>query len=170
MKTPNYRLNAVLLCALAITIVSILPIVNIINIICGGMLLGGFFSVSYYYKQMGRNNMNIVVKDVFMITLLGGLLSAIFVSGIFLLTMIASKENQVTLMKEQLGDMLRNVPQEFQKGLDDLSLEFDKFGFSPTLAITSLIINLIVHPIFAFVGGLISYGINIRKNKQIPIQ
>ena len=48
MKTPNFKLNAVLLCALAITIVSILPIVNIINIICGGMLLGGFLSVNYF--------------------------------------------------------------------------------------------------------------------------
>ena len=170
MKTPNFKLNAVLLCALAITIVSILPIVNIINIICGGMLLGGFLSVNYYYRQTGKNNLNIAVKDVFMITLLGGILSAIFVSGIFLLTMMTGKENQITLMKEQFGDMLRNVPQEFQKGLDDLSAEFDKYGFSRTLAITFLIINLIVHPIFAFVGGLISYGINIRKKKQIPLQ
>ncbi len=167
MKSPNVKLNAVLICVLIISAVAILPLVNVINFCCGGMLLGGFFSVNYFYKHSAKENKPVNVKDVFMITLLGGILSAVIVSGISLMTMFINNENQMTLMKNELGDFLNRMPQEFTKIMDELSSEFDKFGFSPTLAITSLIVNLIMYPAFAFTGGLISYGLNNRKRNQI---
>jgi len=166
MKSPNIKMNAVLICVLIISAVAIFPFINVINFCCGGMLLGGFFSVNYYYKHSAKDNKQVNVKDVFMITLLGGILSAIIVSGISLMTMFINSENQITLMKNELGEFIKSLPQEFTKILDELSSEFDKFGFSPTLAVTSLIVNLIMYPAFAFAGGLISYGLNNRKRNQ----
>jgi len=168
MKSSNYKLNAVLMCALIITTISILPLINAINLCCGGMIIGGFLSVNYFYKKSNLQNTDVNVKDVSMIALLGGILSAVLVSGIMLLTMLFSEENQIEIMKTELSKYLSNIPPDFQSALDNLSGEFNKYGFSPTLSIISLLINLIIYPVFAFVGGLISYGINIRKKNFNP--
>ena len=168
MKSSNYKLNAVLMCALVITTISILPLINVINLCCGGMIIGGFLSVNYFYKKSNLQNTDVNVKDVSMIALLGGILSAVLVSGIMLLTMLFSGENQIEIMKTELSKYLGNIPPDLQSTLDNFSGEFNKYGFSPTLSIISLLINLIIYPVFAFVGGLISYGINIRKKNFNP--
>lgn len=168
MKSSNYKLNAVLMCALVITTISILPLINVINLCCGGMIIGGFLSVNYFYKKSNLQNTDVNVKDVSMIALLGGILSAVVVSGIMLLTMLFSGENQIEIMKTELSKYLGNIPPDLQSTLDNFSGEFNKYGFSPTLSIISLLINLIIYPVFAFVGGLISYGINIRKKNFNP--
>ncbi len=168
MKSSNYKLNAVLMCALIIITISILPLINVINLCCGGMIIGGFLSVNYFYKKSNLQNTDVNVKDVSMIALLGGILSAVLVSGIMLLTMLFSGENQIEIMKTELSKYLGNIPPDLQSTLDNFSGEFNKYGFSPTLSIISLLINLIIYPVFAFVGGLISYGINIRKKNFNP--
>jgi hypothetical protein len=161
------------MCALVIATISILPLINAINLCCGGMIIGGFLSVNYFYKKSNLQNIDVNVKDVSMIALLGGILSAVLVSGIMLLTMLFSGENQIEIMKieimkTELSKYLNNIFPDLQSTLDNLSGEFNKYGFSPTLSINLLLINLIIYPVFAFVGGLISYGINIRKKNFNP--
>ncbi|MBW7855296.1 MAG: hypothetical protein B6D43_04550 [Ignavibacteriales bacterium UTCHB1] len=144
--------------------ISIVPLLNFINLLCcAGIMIGGYVGVVYYNKECVKFNVNITNKDAVFIGLLSGLLSGVIVSGFTILTAMFSDLNPMVETTKMLTEMGIPVTPEAEEIIKKLSMEFDKYGFSPTLSIVTFVLNLIIYPVFGMFGSLISYSLIVGK-------
>ncbi|MFC2093303.1 hypothetical protein ACFLSV_05325 [Bacteroidota bacterium] len=163
-SSPN-RLMPVIFGALVMTLISTFPLLNLINVLCcAGIMLGGFAGVFFYNKQIRDTSIELTTKDGGIIGLLCGIISAVLVSGINLLMVLFSDVNPITEAYALLEKFGQQLPQEVNETMDKFSDEFNKYGFSPTLSVLSLIINLVIYPLFGAIGAMI--GVSILKKRQ----
>ena len=164
-SSPN-RLVPVIFGALVMTLISTFPLINLINVLCcSGIMLGGFAGVFFYYIQIRNTSIELTTKDGGIIGLLCGIISAVLVSGINLLMVLFSDVNPITEAYALLEKFGQQLPPEVNETMDKFSDEFNKYGFSPTLSVLSLIINLVIYPLFGAVGAMI--GVSILKKRQV---
>ena len=164
-SSPN-RLMPVLFGALVMTLISTFPVLNLINVLCcAGIMLGGFAGVFFYNKQIRDTSIELTTKDGGIIGLLSGIISAILVSGINLLMVLFSDVNPITEAYGILENFGQQLPPEVNETMDKFSDEFNRHGFSPTLSVLSLIINLVIYPLFGDVGATI--GVSIIKKRKV---
>jgi hypothetical protein len=164
-SSPN-RLMPVIFGALVMTLISTFPLLNLINVLCcAGIMLGGFAGVFFYNKQIRNTSIELTTKDGGIIGLLCGIISAVLVSGINLLMVLFSDVNPITEAYVLLEKFGQQLPQEVNETMDKFSDEFNKYGFSPTLSVLSLIINLVIYPLFGAIGAMI--GVSILKKRQV---
>lgn len=163
------RLLPVIWGFLVMTLISIMPLINFINLFfCAGIILGGLAGVFSFNKQLTALNMQLTFKDAVMIGILSGVLSGVAVSGFNVITLMYSSVNPIGESLKMLGDFGKNLPPEVNNQLDNLSGEFNKYGFSPTLAIFTFISNMLIYPLFGAIGALLGATIinNKKKNTQ----
>lgn len=159
------RLRPVIISFLIMTLISIAPVINFVNLFfCAGIMLGGVVGVIYYNKQLRQINYSLKFNDAFLIGLLSGFLSAIVVSGFNIITLMYSSVNPINESLKLLGDFAINLPPEADNQIRMLSEEFNKFGYSPTLAIFTFISNIIIYPLFGAIGSLITASILNNRN------
>jgi len=166
------RLLPVIWGFLVMTLISIMPLINFINLFfCAGIILGGVVGVLSFNKQLKVLNMPLTFKDAVLIGILSGILSAVAVSGFNVITLMYSSVNPVTESLKMLGDFGKNMPPEVNKQLDNLAHEFDKYGYSPTLAVFTFLSNMIIYPLFGAIGALISASVinNKKKNNSVSV-
>ena len=164
---PN-KLKAVLIAAGLMTFVSITPIVSLINAACcAGIILGAFVGTYIYYKDLSRVGMVINYKDGVMIGILAGIITAIIYTGVILLYQLFSSGNMFTEMANDFEKLGFPLSPEFYKVIDHFSDETNKYGFSPTMTVISLVLYLILYPLFGSLGGLLA--VTIFKKKQQPL-
>ena len=169
-SSPN-RLRPVIIGTLSISAISIMPIINIVNLFCcAGIILGGAIGAMFYNRQLSNFNQQITTKDGAIMGLLAGILSAIIVTGINLLMVLYSNINPITEILEAVNTFSKDLPQEVYDQMKHFSDEFERYGYSPTLTFVSLIINVIIYPLFASIGGIIVAMISINKNKRMTSQ
>jgi len=163
-KEPNLKLNSVLISATLITVISVFPVLNLLNLfLCAGVIIGSFTGVSYYIKNSRQRNLSLEFKDGAIIGVLGGVLSAILVSIITLVITLLAKENPMAQVKEMMGSIFSMETPEINNMMNKLSDEFDTYGFSPTISIITLITYLITYSLFGFLGGIFAYSVKIRN-------
>ena len=165
--SPN-KLVPVIIGTLVITFLSVMPLVNLINIICcAGVILGGLIGVNSYIKQCKIVDYETSYKDAVIIGLLSGLLSALIVSTVNLLITLFTKENPASLAMDY-ADKFPGFPESAKTELEKISQEYIQYGISPTIAVASLIANIITYPLFSMVGALIGMGIfqSSKRNKK----
>ncbi|MCX6156895.1 MAG: hypothetical protein NTY74_02835 [Ignavibacteriae bacterium] len=159
------RLLPVIWGFIVMTLISVMPIINFINLFfCAGIIFGGLAGVFSFNKQLTVHGMSLTFKDAVMIGILSGVLSAVAVSGFNIITLMYSSVNPVSESLKMLGDFGKDLPSEVNKQLDNLSGEFTKYGYSPTLAVFTFISNLFIYPLFGAVGALL--GATIINNKK----
>jgi hypothetical protein len=166
------RLLPVIWGFLVMTLISVMPLINFINLFfCAGIILGGLAGVFSFNKQLSAHGMSLTFKDAVMIGILSGVLSAVAVSGFNVITLMYSSVNPVTESLKMLGDFGKNMPPEVNKQLDNLAHEFDKYGYSPTLAIFTFISNMLIYPLFGAIGALLAATIinNKKKHNQTAV-
>ena len=169
-SSPN-RLRPVIIGTLSISAISIMPIINFVNLFCcAGIILGGAIGAMFYSRQLSNFNQQITTKDGAIMGLLAGILSAIIVTGINLLMVLYSNINPITEILEAVNTFSKDLPQEVYDQMKHFSDEFERYGYSPTLTLVSLIINVIIYPLFASIGGIIVAMISINKNKRMTSQ
>jgi hypothetical protein len=162
---PN-RLIPIVFGTLIMTLISTFPVLNLINLFCcAGIMLGGFAGTFFYNKQIQNSQIELTTKDGGIIGLLCGIVSAILVSGINLLMTMFSDVNPITEAYQLLEKFGQEVPAEVNETMNRFSDEFNKYGFSPTLSILSLTMNLIIYPLFGAIGAIIGVSI-IKKRKN----
>ncbi len=165
MNPPPNRLFPIIFGTLTMTFISVFPLLNFINLLCcAGIMLGGFAGVFYYNKQIQNTQIELTTKDGGIIGLLCGIVSAVLVSGINLLLTLFSDVNPITEAFAFLDKFGQEVPPEVTETMDKFSDEFNQYGFSPTLSIFSLVMNLIIYPLFGAIGAII--GVSIIKKRQ----
>jgi hypothetical protein len=75
-----------------------------------------------------------------------------------------SSVNPINESIKLLGDFAKNLPPEADNQIRMLSEEFNKFGYSPTLAIFTFFSNIIIYPLFGVIGSLITATILNNRN------
>ena len=170
-QTSLNRLKPVLIGFFVMTLISIAPILNFINLFfCAGVMLGGVAGVLSLKKQFQQPGTTIIYKDAVMIGVLSGFMSAVFVSGFNIITMMYSDANPIVESMKLFDDFIKNLPPEANNQLNSLAEEFNKYGYSPTLAVFTFISNLIIYPLFGAVGALLTATvINNRIKNNVTI-
>lgn len=159
------RLRPVIVSFLVMTLISIAPIINFINLFfCAGIMLGSVVGVLYFNKQLIQVNCVLKYNDAVLIGLLSGFLSAVAVSGFNIVTLMYSSVNPINESLKMLGDFAKNLPPEADNQIRLLSDEFNKFGYSPTLAIFTFISNMIIYPLFGVIGAIITATVLNKRN------
>lgn len=166
-QQPN-KLLPVLFGAFVITFISVFPLLNFINVFCcAGIMIGGYAGVHMYNKECQKYNQELTNKDSIFIGILAGIFSGVLVSVFTVLTTMFSDINPMTEITDLMNQFGFPSNPEADKLMNSLSDEFDKHGFSPTLAVVTFVINMVVNPLFAMLGALISFTI-IRKRNEAP--
>jgi hypothetical protein len=151
------------------TMLSIFPVINLINILCcAGIALGGFAGVFFYRKQLTGTGLPLTTKDGGMIGILSGILAAVLVSGFTVLAGLLSHINPMTEVVKVLEETGFSIPSEMQVHLERFSEEYNKFGFSPTIAIFSFFLHLILFPLFGAIGAILGVSVLGKKYNAGP--
>ncbi len=170
MEKKINRLAPVIWGSSVMTAISVLPLINFINLFfCAGIVIGGYIGVISYYRQIHDTSVRLTYKDGVIIGILSGILSAVTVSGINIIMLMYSKANPVTETMSMLGEFGKNLPPEVNTQMNKLADEFNKYGFSPTLAIFTFISNIIIYPLFGAIGALLGVTIAEKRRKDTVI-
>src|SRR5512146_163355 len=154
------KFTPVIISSLVITIISLFPFINFINLLCcAGVVIGGAAGTAYYNSRLKSVGGQIQYKDAAAIGILSGIISAlIVVIGTTFMTMLI-KQNPIPELYKVLDTEGINIPLEAEKFLQRISEEYSKQGFSITLTLISLGADLITYPIFSTIGGMIAVAI-----------
>ncbi len=165
---PN-RIVPVLYGALIMTMISLFPLINLINVFCcAGIAIGGLAGVYFYNKQLSGTGIPLTSKDGGMIGLLSGILAAVLVSGFTVLAGLLSNTNPVSEALKMMEDSGIDLPSEMLVYADRFSEEYNTYGFSPTIAIFSFIMHMILFPLFGAIGAITGGSILGKKNNAGP--
>ena len=159
------KLTPVIISTVFITLISVFPGLNFLNMICcAGVMLGSYLGTAYYHKQLKNNNELIQFKDGASIGLLSGILSALISMFILTLMTIAFKQNPVPMLYEMIDKQGITLPPEAENLLRKISDEYNKSGFSITITIVNLIAYLITYPLFGILGGILGVALFRKRD------
>ena len=165
-KHPN-RMLPVIWGTFFMTFLSVMPLISFINVFfCSGIMLGGAAGVIFLNRQLKETDFELKYNDGAMIGLLCGILSSILVTGINTLMLAMSKENPMIEFSKIFSDLNLQLPAEVETQFNKFTDEFSKYGFSPTIALFSLIMNIIIYPLFGSIGAIISVAI-LKKRRNL---
>ena len=166
MNQPS-KFTPVLISSAVIIIISLFPFLNFINLLCcAGVIIGGAAGTAYYNNQLKKAGTQIQYKDGVAIGILSGVLSAlIVVIGTTIMTMLV-KQNPIPELYQMLDMQGINIPPDVDKFLQQISDEYAKRGFSFTLTVITLVVDLITYPVFSAIGGMLAVAIFIKKKKN----
>ena len=163
-RQPN-RMIPIIYGTFVMTSISVLPLINFINLFfCSGIILGGITGVYVYNRQLTGTQLKLNSKDGVIIGILCGILSGILVSSFNFLFMLISKHNPIDEALTLLKDF--SIPPEVMVQMNKFSDEFNRFGFSPTISVISLFSNLIIYPLFGMIGAILGVTIINKKNQK----
>lgn len=163
MNQPS-KFTPVIISSAIIIIISLFPFLNFINLLCcAGVIIGGAAGTAYYNNQLKKTGGQIQYKDGVAIGVLSGIISAlIVVIGTTIMTMLV-KQNPIPEVYRMIDMQGLNIPPEIDKFLQQISDEYSKRGFSITLTLVTLVVDLISYPIFSAIGGMLAVQIFGKK-------
>lgn len=163
MNQPS-KFTPVIISSAIIIIISLFPFLNFINLLCcAGVIIGGAAGTAYYNNQLKKTGGQIQYKDGVAIGVLSGIISAlIVVIGTTIMTMLV-KQNPIPEVYRMIDMQGLNIPPEMDKFLQQISDEYSKRGFSITLTLVTLVVDLISYPIFSAIGGMLAVQIFGKK-------
>ncbi|MEO8663860.1 MAG: hypothetical protein ABI462_00075 [Ignavibacteria bacterium] len=168
MNPPN-KITPIIYGTATMTLIAILPVLNLINVFCcAGIIAGGFVGVYTYWKQIKDTGLQLTTKDGGMIGILCGILSAVFVTGFGLVISLFSESNPMLEVMKSIDEFGFQIPPEMTQYLEKFSNEFNEHGFSPTITIFSFIFNIVLYPLFGSIGAILGVQF-LNKKSKTPI-
>jgi len=163
MNQPS-KFTPVIISSVVIIVISLFPFLNFVNLLCcAGVIIGGASGTMYYNNRLKSSGGQIQYKDGVAIGILSGIISAlIVVIGTTLMTILVS-QNPIPEVYRMLDMQGITIPPEIDKYLQKISDEYSKQGFSITLTLVTLIVDVITYPIFSAVGGMLAVAIFGKK-------
>jgi membrane protein insertase Oxa1/YidC/SpoIIIJ len=158
----------VIISSIVIIVISLFPFLNFVNLLCcAGVILGGASGTVYYNNQLKKTGGQIQYKDGVAIGILSGIISAlVVVIGTTLMTMLVN-QNPVPEIYRLIDMQNITIPPEVDKFLQKISDEYGKRGFSVTLTLVTLVVDLITYPVFSAIGGMLAVAIGSRKKNAV---
>jgi hypothetical protein len=161
------KFTPIIISSVIMVTISLFPLLNLVNLICcSGIILGGFAGTAFYSKQLAGAGKIIQFKDGAAIGILSGIISALLVVVLSTLLSMILKENPIPELFKIVDSQKMNIPPEIEKFLQRISDEYSKSGFSFTLMLISLGIDIVTYPLFGALGGLLAVSILSRRKQQ----
>lgn len=162
-------MTAVIIATIVMVVMSLFPVLNLINLLCcAGIILGGASGTFYYARQLEKNGMMIKNKDGIMIGLLAGIISAILYVIFSTLFIMLSKQNPVEMIYKMSDQYGFRWPPESERILKQVFEEYRTKGFSVIMISVELVSRIISHCIFGPVGGLLVASIFNKRRNSLP--
>jgi hypothetical protein len=166
MQHPS-KFAPVLLGSVIMVLFAIVPLLNFINLACcAGIMLGGAAGAVYYNNQLKKIGESITFKDGAAIGILSGFIAAIIIVVFTTLLSMIMKENPIPEIYKIIDQQSFNLPPQAEQFLRKISDEYSKNGFSITLTLMSLVIDIIMYPVFGAIGGMLTVVI-LGKKKDV---
>jgi hypothetical protein len=166
MSINKIRISSISLGAFVMIFISVMPIISLMNLFCcAGIVIGGLAGVFYLDNKSRSMDYMIGFKDAGIIGALSGVVAAIIVSIITLAITIITKENPIDAGIKTFEELGVQLPAEVLNQLQSFSEEYSKYGFSLSIALLNLLSNLVIYPLFGFLGGILAMSI-INKKRQ----
>lgn len=165
MNQPS-QITPVVIATVIMVVLSLFPVLNIVNLICcAGIIFGGAAGTFYYARQLDKIGMPIRNKDGVMIGLLAGIISAIIYVIFSTLIIMLTKQNPVELIYKLTDQYGFHFPPESERILKNVFEEYHQKGFSYLVIGIELFTRITTHCIFGPLGGLLAASIiNKRRN------
>jgi len=168
MSINKIRIFSIFLSAFVMIFISVMPIISIINLFCcAGIVIGGLIGVFYMDHKTKSINYSISFKDAGIVGALSGILSGIILSIITLAITIITRENPIDAGIKTFEEFGFQLPNDVLNQLQSFSEEYSKYGFSFRIALLNLLGNLIIYPIFGFLGGILAMSFINKKRQKI---
>jgi hypothetical protein len=175
MPEKPSKLRAIIIGGLIIGVVSGTPILYFINFCCccGGIILGGLISLYFYRKEFTDAHIPLESSDALIIGILSGIVGAfigVALSVLFYHILGPVTEGMILKMIDWLQTQ-GNIPPEQMTQLEEITQNLEKkieAGYRLSDVFGNLIVDLILCPIFSMLGGLIGYGIFVKKKPTAP--
>lgn len=167
-EKPN-KLRIALIAGGAIAFVSAVPGLNLINCCCcAGIILGGFLA-AYLHRQEYQPEMPpMESSDALIVGLTAGLVSAFGTTVLNLLFMALFGDAAGEIARSLIERLIENIDlppdaaEQLRQQMEDTMAESTTF-FG---VMQELLFNLLVHPLFAMLGGLIGHSVLGRRDAQ----
>ena len=151
METKPDKLVPAVIGGAIIGVTSAVPGLNFINCFCcAGVILGGFFAVFFYNKNLG--DLELTYSDGALLGVLAGIFGLVI--GAILNTIIGTSLEHVI---EQIIQYAQDIPPEAEEFL--LKLKEN----STQLFLLNLSFGLVINIIFGLVGGILGVAILGKK-------
>jgi len=168
------KLRASLFGGLIIGAISGIPGINFINCCCcAGILFGGAVSVYLYKREFTDEMPSLESSDALILGVVAGIIGALVATSLSVLITLTFGPVETVMMR----DFFEKLVQQFEEQgsvppgtYDGVQEQFEKaIQDSGSLGgiLSSLVITLILYPLFSMLGGLIGYGIFGKKKQAI---
>jgi type II secretory pathway component PulF len=169
MKHPS-KFSPVLIGTAIMSLIAIIPFLNFINLVCcAGIVIGGASGAMFYNNQLKQIGEHIQYKDGAAIGVLSGFLAAIIVVVFTTLLSMAMNHNPIPEVYKVFDQQGLSLPPKAEKFLKQISDEYNRNGFSISLTLVTLVMDIIIYPIMGAVGGMLAV-IVVGKKKDAAQQ
>jgi hypothetical protein len=163
MNQPS-KFTPIIISTAIMTVISAVPGLNLINVLCcAGIIIGSFSGTAFYAKKLAADGSVVQFKDGAAIGVFSGILTAFLVTIFNTLITMISSQNPVPEVYKLFDQFGYPLPPEAEKLLKTVSDEYNKHGFSITITIINLVADLIFFPLFGFLGGIIAASVFGKK-------
>jgi len=147
-----------------IGVLSEVPGLKLLNCFCcAGIMLGGFFAVLFYKKDLTPNMTPLSSSDGLQIGALAGVFGAIFSLILSKVIMMIMGGPDIETVKGILDSM--GLTNQLPPGTMDQIEQ----GMRSPLTFFAIIVSFIINPLFGLIGGLIGYAI-LKDKGAVPPQ
>ena len=169
MHQPS-KFSPVIIGAVVMTIIAVVPGLNFLNLVCcAGIMLGGVAGTIFYNRELAKTGGSLQFKDGAAIGVLAGFLSAIIVVVFTTLLTMVMNQNPIPELYKIFDEKGLTLPPEAERLLQKISEEYRKNGFSISLTLITLVMDVILYPLFGAIGGLLAAAV-IGKKKNVQEQ
>ncbi len=169
-EKPN-KLRVSLISGVAIGFVSAIPGLNLINCCCcAGIILGGVLAVYLYKQDHADGAPPMESSDGLILGVTTGVVSAFCTTVLNLLIMVLFGDVASEFLRSFTEQILEyaNLPPET---IEQLRSQIDaSMAEAATFmgVMKELLFNLLIHPLFAMLGGLIGYSV-FKPKKPVEV-
>ena len=162
MPEKPSKLRVSIISGVAIGLVSAIPGLNFINCCCcAGIILGGVLAVYLYKQEHAEGAPPIESSDGLILGVTAGVVSAFSTTLLNLLIMVLFGDVASEFLRSFTEQILEqvNLPPET---IEQLRSQIDASMAEATTfmgVMKEFLFNLLIHPLFAMLGGLIGYSI-----------
>ncbi len=133
---------------------SSVPIINFINCFCcAGVIIGGYFSVYFYHRNLRQFDLPLTYGDGALVGIMAGIFGVLFSYALNLL--FGTNVDQVM---DQMMSMMDTVPPEVEDMVELLKANQGK------LMLASMAMGLVIDIIFGMLGGIL--GVSMLNKKR----
>lgn len=166
------KLVPVLIGGVAMALISNIPLLNLVNLLCCAGIMGGAVLGVFFYQRSFPAGLAFTVRDGVVIGVLAGLVGALLNLAVFAMEILAASDLSVSFqialneIEQQFEDAGQSA--EFMDTLDQVRrILMDMAAHPWSLVAVMGVVSGIQYTLFGLLGGLI--GGNIFKTKNVQV-